>query len=67
MSKRFVVADNRELVELSAPGTGNLTTRGKFKPVRRVLELTDAQVALFSKAIDAALKAGVLLEDRRAV
>jgi hypothetical protein len=50
-------------VSLTA-GKGNVTITGKFKPVHRVIELTDAQVALFRKAIDAALKSGVLIEPR---
>jgi hypothetical protein len=57
---RFVVADNREVVKLSAPQAGGLTVHGKFKPRRRVLDLTDAQAALFEPALVAAVAAKVL-------
>jgi hypothetical protein len=57
---RFVVADNREIVKLSAPQAGGLTIHGKFKPRRRVLELTDAQAALFEPGLVAAVAAKVL-------
>ncbi len=58
---RFVVADNREVVKLSVPGaTDGITIHGKFKPVRRVLDLTDAQAALFGPALVAACAAKVL-------
>jgi hypothetical protein len=57
---RFVVADNREIVRLSVPGDGSLTIHGKFRPVRRVLTLTDAQAALFQPALVAAVAAKVL-------
>jgi hypothetical protein len=57
---RFVVADNREVVKLSARGAGGLTINGKFKPSRRVLSLTDAQASLFESALVAAVAAKVL-------
>lgn len=58
---RFVVKDNREIVKLSAPGKADgLTLTGKFRPVRRVLDLTDAQAVLFCDALVAACEAGVL-------
>jgi hypothetical protein len=57
---RFVVADNREVVKLSAPSAGGLTIHGKFKPRRRVLDLTDAQAALFKTGLLAAVAAKVL-------
>jgi hypothetical protein len=62
---KFIVKDNREVVELAAIN-GKLTTTGKFKPSRRVLSLTDAQVELYADAIMAALEDGTLVEDRRA-
>lgn len=58
---RFVVADNREVVKLVAPGGARgLTVTGKFRPVRRVLTLTDAQCALFEAPLRVAVAAGVL-------
>ncbi len=57
---RFVVADNRDVVKLSAPAAGGLTINGKFKPTRRVLTLTEAQAALFEPALVAAVAAGLL-------
>jgi hypothetical protein len=60
---KYIVKDNRDVVELHAV-SGNLTTKGKFRPVRRVLSLTDAQVDLYAEAIVAALEAGTLIEPR---
>jgi hypothetical protein len=57
---KFICKDNREIVTLSVPRAGGLTVNGKFRPTRRVLELTDAQAALFAPALVAAVEAKVL-------
>jgi len=59
---RFIVADNRETVCLAAPfatkADGVVTVQGKFRPKARILELTDAQVALFETALTELCKPG---------
>lgn len=59
---RFIVADNRETVCLAAPfatkADGTVTVNAKFKPKARILDLTEAQVALFEDALVKACEPG---------
>lgn len=61
---RFIVADRREQIVLAVPTDtakgGVLTVTGRFPVSKRILELTDAQVALFEEPLVELCKAKVL-------